>query len=213
MNFELREKLARVAGQIRSLRLWIGLALCWLVWAIVGAVMFGVSRQSGGASPLGWLDVLAFALVTAAICAVVALTSARDVQAVARRIETRHPELRTLLLAAVEQSTTPRKNLSYLQTAVISEAVAHGRLHNWNNTVGPWRLRAAKLLQFLTLALFVGVCIGLANRAGANSGFGSSLLGGRDATEIRYDVSVDPGNYATSASIPLKRRVSLSIRG
>jgi hypothetical protein len=203
MNFELREKLARVAGQIRSLRLWIGLALCWLVWASVGGAMFAATYLSGGGAPLGWLDILAFAFLSAAICSVVALKSARDERAVARRIEARHPELRTLLLAAVEQANTPRKNLSYLQTAVISEAVAHGRLHNWQNTVGPWRLRAARLLQFLTLTLLAVVCIGLANRAGANSGFGSSLFGGRPIAETHYDVTVDPGNCEIERGSPL----------
>jgi hypothetical protein len=202
MSFELREKLARVAGQVRSLRLWIGLALCWLVWAGVGAAMFAIGQNSGR-PPLGWLDVLAFALVSAAICAVVALTSARDERAIAKRIEATHPELGTLLLAAVEQASMPRKELTYLQKAVICEAVAHGRLHNWNNAVGPWRLRLAKGTQFLTLALFAIVCVGLATRAGANSGFGTSLFGSRPATEVTYEVAVDPGNCDVERGSPL----------
>ena len=104
MNFELRQKLERVAGRIRSLRLWTGLALCWLLWAVVGVLLFRSWRGSSvGRFRLAWRDLAILAAASAIVCVVAVLRTARDQRAVARRIEARHPELGTLLLAAVEQ--------------------------------------------------------------------------------------------------------------
>ena len=203
MNWELRQKLERVAGRIRSLRLWTGLAVCWLAWAALGAAALAIARHWNAATPLGWIEVASLALVSAFIYAVVVMRSARDQRAVARRIEAKHPELRTVLLAAVEQVATPRQDLGYLQKAVVCEAVAHGRLHNWAATVGGWRMGAARLFQFVALGLLVGVCIGLADKAGANSGLGSALFAGRSDSDSNFEIAVDPGNCEIERGLPL----------
>jgi len=203
MNLELRLKLEHVARRIRSLRLWTGLAVCWLAWAAIGAAAYFIARELRVATPLGWVEVISLALVSAFIYSVAVMCSVRDQRDVARRIEARHPELRTVLLAAVEQVSTPRRDLGYLEKAVVCEAVAHGRLHNWATAVGSWRLAAARLFQFAALGLLVGVCIGLANKAGANSGIGSALFGSRSHADPNFEVAVDPGNCEIERGAPL----------
>lgn len=203
MNLELRQKLERVAGRIRSLRLWTGLAVCWLAWAAVGAAAFALARYGRISTPIGWVELISLATVSAFIYSVAVMCSVRDQRAVARRIEARHPELRTVLLTAVEQVSTPRKDLGYLQKAVVCEAVAHGRLHNWATTVGGWRMAAARLFQFLALGVLVGVCIGLANTAGASSGFASAIFGNRPVADSNLEVAVDPGNCEIERGSPL----------
>ena len=62
-------------------------------------------------------------------CALPALRSARDPRWVARRIEAKHPELGTGLLAAVEEvEAAPGGRLGFLQAAVIREALDHRRI-------------------------------------------------------------------------------------
>ncbi len=203
MNLELRQKLERVAGRIRSLRLWTGLAVCWLAWAAIGAAAFALARYGRISTPLGWIELISLATVSAFIYSVVVMCSVRDQRVVAHRIEAQHPELRTVLLAAVEQVSTPRKDLGYLQKAVVCEAVAHGRLHNWATTVGGWRMAAARLFQFLALGVLAVVCVGLANTAGASSGLASAIFGNRPVADSNFEVAVDPGNCEIERGSPL----------
>ena len=83
---------------------------------------------------------------SAAGLAVVRLTrrSARDPRWVARRIESKYPELGTGLLAAVEESTAPAGRRGYLQVAVVRQALDHRRGHDWDEVVPAWKLAAAK---------------------------------------------------------------------
>ena len=91
-------------ASLPQVRLWSGLALCWLAWALVGGRCLR-SWQPGCDRCVSAPRLLA------ALAAVAArhrlrrssLRSARDPRWVARRIEAKHPELGTGLLAAVEE--------------------------------------------------------------------------------------------------------------
>jgi hypothetical protein len=194
MNFELRHKLERVARRIRSLRLWTALAICWLVWAIVGFVLYQLASRGGGPRQFDWRGLAVLAAVSAVACALAAWRTARDQRAVARRIEARHPELGTLLLAAVEQAARPREQLGYLQSTVIRDALKHGRRHNWSGAVSSWKLQLARLASMAALGLLVGVCIGLANRTVAHGASGGLLSTLGDLSDLKFEVKVDPGH-------------------
>ena len=114
MNSELRQALERVARRFRHVRLWTGLALCWLAWAIVGWVCSLVLFYLGKTPiPGPWLlGSFAVAAATGAALAIWAMRSVRDPRWVARRIEAKYPELGTGLLAAVEQTHVPRRPTS-----------------------------------------------------------------------------------------------------
>ena len=89
-----------------------------------------------------------------------ALSSARDPRWVARRIEAKHPELGTALLAAVEQDVPASSDrLGYLQTAVIREALEHHKSHNWDETVPTRTLRGTQVIHAVALAGLIAVVI------------------------------------------------------
>jgi hypothetical protein len=193
MSFELRHRLNFVARRIRSLRLWTVLAFCWLLWAAVGLLLFELSRRGVGHVSFGWREIAILAAASGIACIFAVSRTMRDQRAVARRIEATHPELGTLLLAAVEQNTLPREQLGFLQSRVIRDAVEHGRRHNWNDSVSAWRLRIARLASLAAFGLLVAVCISLANRGGASASAGS-LLGIGGIAGRSFDVTVDPGD-------------------
>ncbi len=206
MNFELRQKLARVAGRIRSLRLWTGLALCWLVWAAVGVALFRLAGRFDWDAASLWPKVAGLAVATAIVWGFAVVRSTRDQRAIARRVEAQHPELATLLLAAVEVAQQPRRpghGPNFLQATVMREAIEHGRRIDWSDAVSPWKLRAAKLAQFVALGLLIAVCIGLAGRGGALAGSGSSLLPGFDFAGGDFEIKVDPGNVEIERGMSL----------
>ena len=106
MSTELRQALDQVARRFRHERLWGSLALCWLAWALVGLGVRSAQLPVRDVRlPGGWLlvSIVVAVLATAGVCVLWAVRSARDLRWVARRIEAKHPELRTGLLAAVEE--------------------------------------------------------------------------------------------------------------
>ena len=158
MSNSLLQALELVARRFRRERLFSSLAICWMVWALVGCGMrtpwFHEAVTSVDDTRLiGWLA--AAAVVSAALCVVWAQRRARDPRWVARRIEAKHPELKTGLLAAIEEiGATPSGRLGFLQTAVVRQALNHRRKRDWNETVPTWTLRGAMLAHaaaFLSL--------------------------------------------------------------
>ena len=147
MSTELRRALEQVATRFRHARLWTGLTVCWLVWALAGLCLWLVGSQWGEKlMPDAWLfAILALVVASGIASALIALRSVRDPRWVARRIEARHPELGTGLLAAVEEdAATPPGRLGYLQSAVIRQALDHRRHHDWGETVPTWKLGIAQ---------------------------------------------------------------------
>src|SRR5260370_186788 len=55
MSTELRQALEEVARRFRHVRLWGGLALCWLAWAVLGLSLSALRSRSGTEpTPAGW---------------------------------------------------------------------------------------------------------------------------------------------------------------
>jgi hypothetical protein len=194
MSRQLIQALERVADRFRQERLWGSLAICWVAWAsaVWGWTTFGL-RPGLLAIGTGWLPWLlgAVALATAAGCVIWSLKSARDPRWVARRIELKHPDLKTGLLAAVEElASAPAGQLGYLQAAVVRGALAHGRSNDWGETVPSRTLRGAKLAH---AAAFVALVVALGNFARSSASHAherGSLAAGANVA----DVEVDPGN-------------------
>jgi len=193
MNNELRQALEPVARRFRRFRLWSGLALCWLAWAIVGGAASWVLSYLGKTPlPGPWLlGSFAAAGATGVALGIWAMRSVRDPRWVARRIEAKYPELGTGLLAAVEQTTpSPSDKLGFLQTVVIRQALEHRRGHDWNQTVPTRMLQGAKLAHAATLVVFLAVSALLV--AGSYSRLGGRLTPGLEADAA--ELQVEPGD-------------------
>ena len=133
-------------------------------------------------------------------CAIVALRSVRDSRWVARRIEAKHPELGTGLLAAVEEdAATPSGRLGFLQSAVIRQALDHRRANDWDETVPTWKLRVSQLAHAATLGFLIAVAIALASQARSQAEPRTAILSEASAA----DVQVDPGNTEIERGTPL----------
>ena len=149
MSGRLRQALEQVARRFRRVRLWGGLAACWLVLALVGCaiVLAGPASGVGRCPPTGsWRRWRCWRRSRASSARCSRIRSARDPRWVARRIEAQHPELGTELLAAVDEvEAAPAGRLGFLQATVVREALEHRRPHDWDETVPTWQLRAAKL--------------------------------------------------------------------
>jgi hypothetical protein len=189
-------ELDQVASRIRLLRFWQLLATAWLVAALVGLVLWTakvvLARPLSPAVPLLALA----AMVLAGVGIWLATASARDIRWVARQIEAAFPELRTCLLAAVEQRPNlPDGRFGYLQSTVIHQALLHADRHEWREVVPMGRIAAAALANVAALVLFLAVLAGIAFTAVSPSSAAAALAGFHPvAIGPGFSVKVEPGN-------------------
>jgi hypothetical protein len=174
------------------------LAICWLLLAGVGCLLCLPGAPGNGVLRLSLL--LGTAVIGAFGCLLLAQRSARDPRWVARKVEARHPELGALLLAAVEQEVPPGSGIGFLQTAVVSRALQHGRSHDWTQTVPARRLWAARVGNFVALALLVAVSAILINQTLVRP---STASGAASTLASSTEVTVEPGNVEIERGTPL----------
>src|SRR5690606_22886147 len=195
---EMHDMLARARRRLASLRLWSGLTLWWLALA---AIAWGLWTTGALAGQSAWVLSMVFVAVGLAGSIVGHLwwsIESRDPFWTARQIERRHPELGAVLLSALEQAPTPKfRRLGYLQNAVVENAVAHGRSHNWAADVPLGKIWLARMASAGAFALLVAACAMLL-RTEAVPTSPSDLAADPDAPAAiaprNFDVVVEPGN-------------------
>ncbi len=136
--------LLALAGVLGLLTL-LGLTQWWMFLLAIVAVIVGRSiaeRRAGGDEP--------------------------DYNALAHRIEARHPELHALLLTAVEQKPDPKtRKLTYLQQKVIADAVAASRRLDWIAAVPASQLWSGRLFAAASAVALGFVLFGFDKRPDA----------------------------------------------
>ena len=111
-----------------------------------------------------------------------------DPRWLARQIELQHPELKTALLAALEQRPDPAGQFSFLQQRVIAEAVVHGQTLGWTDAFPARKLALAHLAHLAAFAFFVAALTGLRTNS-------IGVAAERAAAKAVLDsVSVTPGD-------------------
>ncbi|HVJ85696.1 MAG TPA: hypothetical protein VM452_08630, partial [Caulifigura sp.] len=195
MHRRLHDELEQVAGRYRRLRLWQGLAAAWLAVAIIGLVVWAMSPVLPVRS---WAPVLAAAaFATAGVVVWRSLVSARNHLWVARQVEQKYPELKSCLLAAIEQeSQAGTGRFGYLQMHVIDEALDHARAKSWADVVPGTRIAWAMASSACSLLLLAGSLIALATSAGPQMAQASTTKPDfkKLATSGAFGVEVHPGN-------------------
>ena len=144
----------------RRIRLYLAkhLTVSWLLCTGLGLVLLGLHWT------LGWDTTLSFWLLgTLALGATLWVIHQSgkikpDYQAVARTIEERHPDIKSLLLAALEQtSENSGAPLGYLQKRVIHEALTHAMSHDWMESISRRTVVRADLIRYASLLMLVAV--------------------------------------------------------
>jgi hypothetical protein len=194
----LRKQIEPVANRRRRLSLAWRLSLYWLVSGLAGLVLIGAGRLYGWRSSLA-IGALCAAVVAATLWAVYRSRRLRpDYRAIARTIEQQHPDLKALLLAAIEQRPeNPDGQLGYLQRQVIADAVVHATGHDWLQTVPPGRLALANLARIgaMSFLLFTLLLMWPSSRPGSPSGLAVLHHG--------YNVTVTPGDTEVEQGSPV----------
>ncbi len=154
----LHDRLQPIVERRKRLYAASRLALCWFVLGLVGIFLIALRPR---------LDVsLTNAVIALGLCAagaalIIVRRSNRfqpDYRAVAREIEQHHPELKALLLTAIEQKPEgPDGRFGYLQTQVLRDALLHATDHDWLETVPARRLKWAGVARTAALLFLAAV--------------------------------------------------------
>ena len=195
----LRKMLKPTVNRRRRLHLTCMLGVYWSVMGLLGVALLGADWLWGWRpSAAVWGLCIATAFVT--IMALYKYSRSRpDYRAIAHNIENRHPDVKALLLTAIEQQ--PRDSdgqLGYLQERVIGEALRHATDHNWLESVSWTKLVPANvgaMAAFLLLAAALSQMLPLAPSLFKADG----LLQARPG----YHITVSPGDANVESGTPV----------
>lgn len=154
----LRDYLGPLVRRRLRLRLARRLALCWLGLAVVGAGLLGLGWVLDGSMHAWFWPLVIVAAVVTLWQVHRASKRMPDFQALARAIESKHPDAQALIQAAVEQSPQALgESLTYLQRRVIHDALTHAARHDWLQSVSSRTLLISELARYGALAILAGV--------------------------------------------------------
>jgi hypothetical protein len=131
------------------------LAVAWAVAALVGFGFVVAAWQTGWMSLLTIPTLAALAAGAAVILLVRQFEQPPDYRSIAQRIERRNPELKGLLLTAVQQEMPDGAAPGYLQYRVLQEAMERSSERDWREIVPRARLWLAAGAQLMALGVFV----------------------------------------------------------
>ena len=194
MNNEfLKSKLRRVIRRHQWLGLWRKLAGWWAVAALVALGFVGVQQAAGWSSPLVLPLLAAVAVAVAAGIVIKHFESAPDFRWAAQQVENAHPELKGLLLTAVQQNLAPGAEPGYLQHRVLQDAIARSQEQDWPRVVPSARLA---WMQLGHVAALVGFAWALAHvRVAVPANPAETVWLGADGIAVTPgDVSIERGD-------------------
>ncbi len=194
----LRRQLEPVVDRRRRLALAWRLSVCWLACGLAGLVLFGADRLLGWRAPLA-LALLCLVAVGAVLWGTYRSRRLRpDYQAIARNIEQQHPDLKALLLAAIEQRPEgPDGQFGYLQRQVLLQAVSHATDHDWTETISARRLALANVGWFAALSFLLFALLLAWPGRKPSSPAGLALFNGG------YSITVTPGDTEVEKGSPV----------
>ncbi len=153
-------ELDKVGARYRNVRFWGAMAVGWSVAAVVTLLlkMFGIMSVPEWSAIGPLFGGVAVTLVIMA--AYVAKGLAPKHEWIARQIEATFPDLRSGLLAAIEQRPAlPGGRFGFLQESVLREALHHAASHSWASVVPNRRIATAVGGHLIAMSMFALVVL------------------------------------------------------
>ncbi len=185
-DIALKSRLEPVARRQRQLQFGYRMALCWTAAAVLGLGLIAWERKSGLALPFAIQVIALLGVVSAFITIVRSRRAVTDWRRAARQVEECYPDLKGLVLTAVQQQTNNAGELGYLQDRLVRNAVLDSWNRDWARAVPGLRLAASRATHLLALGLFLLVLRGF-HSPQRQTGFAVRLPAG---------VTVTPGDVA-----------------
>jgi predicted nucleic acid-binding Zn-ribbon protein len=188
-------RLRPVAARFRRLQFAVTLAIGWLGLALLGTLLWVLQRRYDWQLPGMTSTMLVLALLILVAALIRSIRQARDYRAIAQRVESHFPELDARLLTAMQQQ--PQNGFlggySYLQEAVIRQALQHESRHAWYQVIPARRILGAHLACGLSLVYLAIVMAALTQSPQATLAR-SQPDWQAVPTGTQFEVEVEPGH-------------------
>jgi hypothetical protein len=149
----LRIRLRPISERARMLDLWKNLG--W-AWGLAFFAAFGLYwlRSHGEPPSFTWLAAVLILGVSGTGIAFYRFTRfSLNFKQIAETLAEKHPDVRSMLMAAVEQKSNKEGGrLNYLQECVLEEAIQHAKTNRWIQTIS-----SQKLLYTASFSLWMGI--------------------------------------------------------
>ena len=149
----LRIRLHPISERARMLDLWKNLG--W-GWGLAFFAAFGLywMRSHGEPPSFTWLAAVLILGVSGTGIAFYRFTRfSLNFKQIAETLAEKHPDVRSMLMAAVEQKSNKEDGqLNYLQECVLEEAIQHAKTNRWIQTIS-----SQKLLYTASFSLWMGI--------------------------------------------------------
>ncbi|MCC6235330.1 MAG: hypothetical protein IT580_22010, partial [Verrucomicrobiales bacterium] len=151
----LKSQLAPVLRRQKQVRFWrrVGLGGVAAAGVVLGILVLQVAV--GGVSPWWKTMALALGMATMVVLMLRRPPGEPDSRSAALLVESRFPELKGLVLTAVQQVGAPGAPLNYLQRCLLRDAVVHSRTHDWPSAAPSGPVILARVLGVLGIAALV----------------------------------------------------------
>ena len=185
-----------VGHRILRLKTWRWRTACWVGLAILACILIAAKRWSGmDISTNAIIGVLGAGVFLSFLLQTFVIRNPNP-REVAREIESKHPDLNSALLAAMDQQPEePGGQLRYLQTKVIDKAVHHSTFSSWSSVVSEKQMKQWMFAGLTALVVFL-TCSLLAFDRPANAILGPApLVAKTQASDgTIYGIVVEPGD-------------------
>ncbi|MEO1843373.1 MAG: hypothetical protein ABGZ37_03745, partial [Akkermansiaceae bacterium] len=196
----LQRQLAPIVARLKAIRRRRSRAIVFAVIAFL-AWLGGLAARDAEGTSLSWLWLPVIGgLVTVLILKVAAQRPVINLRKVAHEIEAENPELKALLLTAVEEEEKVRgAKLGFLQERLILEAASKAIGARWSDTVGGNASRGWRAGQLLATCAMVIAC-GILTVENWPKGAETGLAGADPAGEVavppsdQWEIEVTPGD-------------------
>ncbi len=198
INRELKHQLDRVDKRLRMYRFWSGLGIVLISTAVLTGLIYAYQRGTGNTIEGGLQLTLSVALLGSFFVIVASFFTRREQHRLAQQIESRYPQLDSVLVTALDQQ--PDKSTGhwgYLQQSVVDKAVHHALVHDWRSLVSSKQMGFARFSAFAGIVFLVLGSLGLnslpANRIPEKS-TPEKLFDNVEIGYTEYDVTIEPGD-------------------
>ncbi|MFN0069489.1 MAG: hypothetical protein ACKVYV_17870, partial [Limisphaerales bacterium] len=193
ISWLLEQRLRHAVIRHRRITLLWRLAACWGIAALLGLGLLALRPFTGQAAVVAAGVVGLGALLVSLLLFGRHAAGPRDLRAVAHAIEGRFPELRGLLLTAVQLPAGDLADTNFLQRRVLRDAVAHAGRNDWSDLVPRGRRWGARLASGGAFAALAAVLWMLATLPAGSRRPGLVALGLGGVEVTPGDVSLEKG--------------------
>ncbi len=193
MDKRIQQRIRQVSRRLQASRFVLLTGLFWILTALIGFCFWITGAVPSQQVATAFLYIAGLASGAAAAAFIIAQSSYRDDEAIARRIERHFPELDQRLMAALnERPNRPTNRPGYLQESVIQQALTHDLHAPWRQVVSSSRTATSWIAAVVGFVMMI--TLGFASQFDLPVQHTVAALIEQPSPIVTTELTIEPGN-------------------